>query len=51
MTVIEERELENVSLSVQKSNPAARLYRRIEFEQIGSAMGETEEELIMVCSL
>ncbi len=36
-----------VSLSVQKSNPALRLYQRLGFEQVGTTMGETEEEIIM----
>lgn len=35
------------SLSVQKENPAARLYRRLGF----SVLRETEEEYIMVCTL
>ena len=36
-----------VSLSVQKSNPAIRLYKRLGFETYSSVMGETEEEIIM----
>lgn len=36
-----------VSLSVQKANPAVRLYARLGFE----AVRETEEEYIMVCRL
>lgn len=36
-----------VSLSVQKANPAVRLYTRLGFE----AVRETEEEYIMVCRL
>ena len=40
-----------VSLSVQKSNPAFRLYQRVGFETMGETMGETEEEIIMRYSL
>lgn len=36
-----------VSLSVQKANPAVRLYARLGFE----AVRETEEEYIMICNL
>lgn len=36
-----------VSLSVQKSNPAKHLYDRMGFVQVGSVMGETEEEIVM----
>ncbi len=36
-----------VSLSVQKSNPAKHLYDRVGFVQVGSVMGETEEEIVM----
>lgn len=40
-----------VSLSVQKSNPAFRLYQRLGFEVVRTVMGETEEEIVMVHSL
>ena len=36
-----------VSLSVQKSNPAFRLYKRLGFEIVREVMGETEEEIVM----
>ena len=36
-----------VSLSVQKSNPAFRLYQRLGFETVKTVMGETEEEIVM----
>ncbi|WP_455717411.1 GNAT family N-acetyltransferase [Anaerosporobacter sp.] len=44
---LQEKGYSSVSLSVQKSNPAFRLYNRIGFETIGEVMGETEEEIIM----
>ena len=37
----------HVSLSVQKTNPAVRLYRRLGFYTVR----ETEEEYIMLCRL
>ena len=36
-----------VSLSVQVSHPAQNLYRRLGFVEVGRAMGETEEEIVM----
>ncbi len=36
-----------VSLSVQVSHPAQHLYRRLGFVEVGRAMGETEEEIVM----
>ena len=42
---------EAVSLSVQKSHPAQFLYTRLGFEEVGRAMGETEEEIVMVLKL
>ncbi|HCW24227.1 MAG TPA: hypothetical protein DGX96_11610 [Lachnospiraceae bacterium] len=48
---LKKRGYETVSLSVQKSNPAMHLYDRLGFVQVGSVMGETEEEIVMKRSL
>ena len=47
MSALEEKGFERVSLSVQKSNPAVRLYQRTGFITVD----ETEEEYIMVNNL
>lgn len=47
MSALEEKGFERVSLSVQKSNPAVRLYQRTGF----ITADETEEEYIMVNNL
>lgn len=47
LALLKTRGYQQVSLSVQKSNPAANLYRRFEFQTVR----ETEEEWIMVCVL
>lgn len=41
---------QQVSLSVQRSNRALRLYERVGFEAYDSVRGEMAEELIMKCS-
>jgi 2,4-dienoyl-CoA reductase-like NADH-dependent reductase (Old Yellow Enzyme family)/ribosomal protein S18 acetylase RimI-like enzyme len=46
-TELKGRGYDTVSLSVQKSNPAKHLYDRLGFIQVGSVMGETEEEIVM----
>lgn len=47
LSLLREKGYQQVSLSVQKANPAARLYRRLGFQ----SLRETEEEWIMVCPL
>lgn len=51
MKKLQENNYPAVSLSVQKSNPAFRLYQRLGFEIVNSVMGETEEEIVMVHTL
>lgn len=51
MKKLQEEGYHAVSLSVQKSNPALRLYQRLGFETVKTVMGETEEEIVMVHSL
>lgn len=47
IAALTKRGYSRVSLSVQKSNPAFRMYRRLGFETVGRTMGETEEEIVM----
>lgn len=47
MNKLRESSYDCVSLSVQKSNPAFHLYKKLGFEIVGKTMGETEEEIIM----
>lgn len=47
MEKLREEGYQYVSLSVQKSNPALRLYEKLGFEVVGTTMGETEEEIVM----
>lgn len=51
LIALKQKGYQYVSLSVQKPNPAHRLYDRLGFEAIGDMAGETEDEIIMKCRL
>ncbi|MGN0295453.1 MAG: GNAT family N-acetyltransferase [Lachnospiraceae bacterium] len=51
MALLKENGYRSVSLSVQKSNPAFRLYQRLGFEAVDSVQGETKEEIICIRKL